>query len=439
MQKISKIGVTGALMSVLVIGCARSDEASTTASGNGGGGSPSTTCETTYQTISSPANGYQELCTPQPGAGRFFRIEGAQVNLDNKYFYLVLGDTSGRVGTNTPAPSSSAGDGKFIFVFGASNGGGGSNDGSPWTYFTFNGQSTAQYTYPLYTVAPYTTVNGPSSVCFELTDTTPPQLTFWATGYKTDGSPAQTGVTPDASVDCSNTATLSRANAVFVKMDWNNIAPLASGSAYIKSSGTSTTELAKVTKVFVSSQSVIGATDICSTIPQSGTTQVCAPSAGLARHYRIEGVRTTSPHTSVTLYTGYSSAPSGGNAATTNGQGRVIFYHGNGMAPPPSTTVNYSNEDGTLTTGFTGFTTAESEVCLDVTDAIPPRITLWATGVSSANCKDRTTLTAANSLINKQDWTGAFAANNAAGYLYKGAGASASRVTAYAKVLGTGF
>jgi hypothetical protein len=412
------------------ISCAQSAKTTTIAAASGT--AASTTCETSYQAVSSPANGYQALCTPAAGAGKFFRIEGTSVNLANEYFYLILGDSdANRVGTNT-TPTNNAGDRKLSFIFGGSSG------GAPWTYFTFNGNSTTEFTYPLHTVAPLA-ANGPSTVCFEITDTVPPQVTFWATGYKADGSAAQSGVTADAAVDCSNTATLTRANAVMTKVDWNTAAALASGSAYIKSSGTSLTDVAKVTKVFVSSQGVIGATDVCSTEPGSGTTQLCAPSKGLARHYRVEGVQTSSAHTSVTLYTGYATQPSGGQAATTNGQGRFIFYHGNGAAPPPSTTVNFSNEEGTLGTAFTGFTTAESELCMDITDATPPRITLWATGVNTANCKDRTTLTAANSLINKTDWTSAVAANNAAAYLYKGASTSATKVTAYATVFGSGF
>lgn len=416
---------------VLSISCASSSsDSATTASASET--AASTTCETTYQTVSTPANGYQSLCTPAAGAGKFFRIEGTAANLANKYFYLILGDSdANRVGTNT-TPTNNAGDRKLSFIFGASAG------GTPWTYFTFNGNSTSQFTYPLHTVAPLT-ANGPSTVCFEVTDTVPPQVTFWVTGYKTDGSAAQTGITADATVDCANTTTLTRANAVMTRVDWNTAASLASGSAYIKSSGTSAADIAKVTKVFVSSNAVIGSTDICSTEPGTGTTQICAPSKGLARHYRVEGVQTAGAHSSVTLYTGYSSQPSGGQAATAGGQSRSIFYHGNGAAPPPSTTVNYGNQDGTLGTGFTGFTTAASEVCMDITDATPPRITLWATGVNTANCKDRTTLTAANSLINKTDWTSATAASNAAAYLYKGAGTSASKVTAYATIFGTGF
>lgn len=420
---------TAIVLGVWAVGCAQSTENS---AADASATAASTTCETTYQVVSSPVNGYQSLCTPAAGPGKFFRIEGTSVNLANKYFYLILGDSdANRVGTNT-TPTNSAGDRKLSFIFGASSG------GSPWTYFTFNGNSTSQFTYPLHTVAPLT-ANGPSTVCFEVTDTVPPQVTFWVTGYKTDGSAAHTGMVADATVDCADTSTLTRANAVMVKVDWNTAQPLATGSAYIKSSGTSTADIAKVTRVFVSSNPVIGATDICSTEPGTGTTQICAPSKGLARHYRVEGVQTTGAHTSVTLYTGYSSPPSGGQAATAGGQSRTIFYHGNGTTPPPSTTVNYGNEDGALSTPFTGFTAAASEVCMDITDTTPPRITLWATGTNSADCKDRTTLTAANSLINKTDWTSATAAGNAAAYLYKGAGTSASKVTAYATTFGTGF
>jgi hypothetical protein len=188
-----------------------------------------------------------------------------------------------------------------------------------------------------------------------------------------------------------------------------------------------------------SEEAVIDVTDVCSTELGSGTTQICAPSKGLARHYRIEGVQTTMSHTSVTLYTGYFSPPSGGQAPTAGGQSRTAFYHGNGMSPPPSTTVNYGNQNVTVSPPFTAFTTAPQEVCMDISDATPPRITLWATGVNSADCKDRTTLTAASSLFNKNDWTSVTAANNAAAYLYKGAGTSATKVTAYATTLGTGF
>jgi len=414
----------------LASGCAQASENATATET---AAAAATTCETTYQTVSSPANGYQALCTPAAGKGRFFRIEGTSVNLANKYFYLVLGDSdANRVGTNTPSPTSSAGDGKFLFIFGGSSG------GAPWTYFTFNGNSTTQFTYPLHTIAPLA-VNGPSTVCFEISDTVPPQVTFWANGLKSDGSAAQTGAVADATVDCSNTATLTRANAVMTKADWANMAGLASGNAYIKSSGTSLTDVAKVTKVFVSSTSVIGATDVCATTPDATTTQVCNPAKGTARHFRVEGVQTSSAHSSVTLYTGYSSAPSGGQAATTNGQASFIFYHGNGSAPPPQTSVGYSNQTGTLATAFSGFTTAASEACMDITDATPPRITLWATGVNTADCKSRSTLTATNALINKSDWTTAVAANATSGYLYRGAGTTATKVTAYSHVMGTGF
>ena len=417
-------------LALLATGCAQSSESAAAAEAVT---APATTCETTYQTVSSPANGYQALCTPAAGKGKFYRLEGTSVNLANKYFYLVLGDSdANRVGTNTPSPTSAAGDGKFLFIFGASSG------GVPWTYFTFNGNSTSQFTYPLHTVAPLT-VNGPSMVCFEISDTVPPQVTFWANGLKTDGSAAQTGTVADATVDCANTATLTRGNAIMTKADWTNISALASGNAYIKSSGTSLSDLARVTKVFVSSNSVIGATDVCATTPDATTTQVCNPSRGTARHFRVEGVQTSSPHSSVTLYTGYAAAPSGGQAATANGQASFIFYHGNGSAPPPQTSVGYSNQTGTLGTAFSGFTTAASEVCMDITDANPPRITLWATGVNTADCKSRSTLTATNALINKSDWTAAVAANATAGYLYRGAGTTATKVTAYSHVMGTGF
>lgn len=412
------------------IACAKTDNAPLTDSG---GQIPvQTTCETTYQVVTSPANGYQALCLPPSGTRRFFRIEGIEANATNKYFYLILGDTdTNRVGTNTPPPSSTTGDGKFILNLG------GSASGLGWTWFTFNGNSTTQFTYPFYTVAPLT-VRGPTTVCFEISDTLPPQITFWATGYKTDGSADMTGTVTDASVDCANTATLNRSNAVYRKVDWTNIAALASGSAYIKSSGTDTTNLAKATKIFVSSTSVLGASETCSTTPASGTTQVCTPAGAQARHFRIEGVQTSSPHTSVTLYAGYSTQPTGGQAATGNGQARFIFYHGNSPTPPPQTTVYYSNQDGGAIS-FTGFTSTATELCMDITDSTPPRITLWATGTNAANCKDRATLIEANAVFNKSDWTGSFALQNAAAWIYRGAGANATKVTAYTVPLGTGF
>jgi hypothetical protein len=190
------------------------------------------------------------------------------------------------------------------------------------------------------------------------------------------------------------------------KADWTNISALASGNAYIKSSGTSLTDLAKVTKVFVSSNSVIGATDVCSTTPDATTTQICNPSRKARR--AIFALKECKPRQHIRLshsIHGYAAAPSGGQAATTNGQASFIFYHGNGSAPPPQTSVGYSNQTGTLGTAFSGFTTAASEVCMDITDATPPRITLWATGVNTADCKSRSTLTATNALINKSDWT----------------------------------
>lgn len=419
---------------VFAVACAKSSDSATTDS-TSGGGSASTTCETAYQTVSSPANGYQTLCTPAAGAGKFFRIEGSTVNLANKTFYVILGDSdANRVGTNT-TPASAAGDGKFILHLAASNTGG------PWTYFKFNNETTTQYTYPLHTISPLTPAYGPSTVCFEITDTVPPQVIFWANGLKTDGSVAQTGTTVDATVDCNNTATLTRANAVYSKVDWNFIKSLTSGSSYIKSSGTSLTDIAKVTKVFVSSQSVIGATDICSNAP-TASAQLCAMASGQPRHVRMEGIKTAPSHTSSTLYTGYASMPAGGDAAVASGQSKFVFYHGTGIAGSPAaqTSVNFSNQAQAPATAFDAFAGSTAQtVCMDITSASPPRITVWATGVNSADCLSRATLTAANSILNKNDWTAAVTATATNNYIYLGAGVSTTKVTQYTSVLGTGF
>lgn len=61
----------------------------------------------------------------------------------------------------------------------------------------------------------------------------------------------------------------------------------------------------------------------CESTPTDGFSQVCKPSAGVAKHYRIDGVQTSTAHSSVSLFIGFASQPASGNTNPAAGVGEA--------------------------------------------------------------------------------------------------------------------
>ncbi len=140
---------------------------------------------------------------------------------------------------------------------------------------------------------------------------------------------------------------------------------------------------------------------------------LCVPTEGRGRHFRIEGVQVFGDNAFFYLALGFPASPTG-NPTTAVGDGRFIFTGGksvscpfgwsyfrySGITDPPAASLCAAEIFGDYTLG-------PQEVCLDVSDHTAPNVTFWATGENGADCKDRSTLTAATALYTKSDWSSA--------------------------------
>lgn len=141
--------------------------------------------------------------------------------------------------------------------------------------------------------------------------------------------------------------------------------------------------------------------------------EICAPSAGSGHHFRIEGAQTFGNNGFFYLAMGFPPSTTG-NPATVAGDGKFIFTGGksvscgfgwsyfrySGITSPAANPCSAPEIFGDYGLG-------PQEVCLDVSSHNPPVVTFWATGKNGADCKNRTTLTAATALYSKNDWASA--------------------------------
>ena len=143
------------------------------------------------------------------------------------------------------------------------------------------------------------------------------------------------------------------------------------------------------------------------------TTAVCTPSAGSAKHFVVEGLEASGHvfYFSVgNLATDTAATVTASSLSATANIARLYLYP-SFATPAPIYAVQYSPNNAASGTRYniTGLSntvtkTAASTICFDVNDAAPSRITLWATGLNGADCSVKTSLTAANSVMNKKDW-----------------------------------
>lgn len=185
-----------------------------------------TSCTTVWQENVN----FQALCQPAAGRARHVRIENVGSPANNKYFYLLLGAASS---TPSNPPSAPADSGTFLLS------GGRANSGASWTWFSFNGRSTTQFNYGLYTSpvpapedpSPPAPSAVPATICLDLGQSEEGNLNifFWATGAN--------------GADCTDLTTLDADNVLYSSATatedpslWD--APLnASPNDFIKISG----------------------------------------------------------------------------------------------------------------------------------------------------------------------------------------------------------
>ncbi|PJZ75826.1 hypothetical protein CH365_17410 [Leptospira neocaledonica] len=179
---------------------------------------------------------------------------------------------------------------------------------------------------------------------------------------------------------------------------------------------------------------------------------ISIPTAGAARHIRIEGtlLQAASGHGTIYLATGWQDGRNGTtlNSAggetmnTVAGDGKLVvnIYQGGPMVYAGYSAITaYGTDNGTATvplggTGtslYSSFTSTASDVCFDISADTTPKLTVWGSGYKGANCKKRCTLNESNAIINKADWTnGAGIGSTGNTSTYYKTGSSASGVTA---------
>lgn len=146
----------------------------------------------------------------------------------------------------------------------------------------------------------------------------------------------------------------------------------------------------------------------------------CTPSAGAVRHIRVEGVLTqaASGHGAVYISSGYTDGIAGTTTspslAANDGRFILTLYQGGPVAYARyGTETAYATDNGNPpsalggdgTSTFSSFATSASTVCYDISGDSVPKVTVWATGVNSADCTDWNTLNSGNAIISKANWT----------------------------------
>lgn len=161
--------------------------------------------------------------------------------------------------------------------------------------------------------------------------------------------------------------------------------------------------------------------------------QVCTPSSGKGRHFRLEGLKLNKAENANGAFyflmgqdssvIGTTTTPS---STTRTGNGKFSFYHYvgsfTGSAPygvpyayfTDGVNATYLTASGasTGTALYNSFVDAEATICFDVSAATPPRVTVWVTGVNGANCNTTSTLTSTTAVWTKSDWTSSFAVSD---------------------------
>lgn len=157
-----------------------------------------------------------------------------------------------------------------------------------------------------------------------------------------------------------------------------------------------------------------GKTLTASDLSSASSTAICTPTAGTAKHFRVEGLEITG--NTFYLNIGNAAADTAATiaAAPTGNVVQLYFYPSftAGPTPAPIYAVRYAPNNSASSgvraniTGLSSAVTSTSTntICWDVNDATPSRVTVWVDGVNGATCSNVLTLTTATSVLNKKDW-----------------------------------
>lgn len=191
--------------------------------------------------------------------------------------------------------------------------------------------------------------------------------------------------------------------------------------------------------------------------------ELCKPAAGEGKHFRFENVGMTSNNGYLNLLIGYGTpTPSSSTSTwpqaagfggalsptTTTDDGRWRVFFGTSSSCNRSWIVSrFSGDNGSsnLTTQDLFTTTAistptfsaascpgganqatgifgPSTICMDIITGLvgsSPRITIWATGINSANCNDISTLTNDTKIYEKNNWTSLVPTKSDRNFIYR--------------------
>lgn len=335
--------------------------------------------ECTTTTTAANDGAWVQLCKVS-GPVRHIRIENAKAGRTHASAQVVIGSAA--------APTATSGvlnaDQFRVLLYG-----GGTPAPTPQLQATFG---TADAT--LDENATY--INSGATVCFDIHDgsaSAAPQFVIWVSGQK--------------GADCASRTTLTLATAVGVRSGWTGATGAVSKSLnswFRQAAGGGTTP-----KIFVSTTPVLEAAAItasasCNSVPTATTDwqQLCAPTGGLARHFRIETVQSTASNSYFYAVIGQDAAPTGNPAAST---GKLIVTGGRSNSGTSWTWFRFGSGS---TTQFSYATDAAAglyiagpnTICFDVgsNSAGNARIVFWATGAKGADCAVKSTLTLARAL-----------------------------------------
>ena len=185
----------------------------------------------------------------------------------------------------------------------------------------------------------------------------------------------------------------------------------------------------------------------CETTPKpdlSSGQELCSVTGG-AKHFRIEALRTTVPHSAFILFMGFDdnkNLPTGQTDMLKADQFKAQFYHGGasraGRPPvPPGNTKFYFGTEG-VSIEHNKFNAAPVTVCFDVDSENdkPTIMTYWVNGEKGADCKNFSNLTSATAQGTKNWSGGKTSIAKKKNYIYQTAGVSPKKVVVYNETKG---
>ena len=183
----------------------------------------------------------------------------------------------------------------------------------------------------------------------------------------------------------------------------------------------------------------------CETTPKadlSSGQELCEVTGG-AKHFRIEVLRTTVPHSAFTLFMGFddnSKLPTGPRDKLKADQFKAQFYHGGTGSPPArpdGNTTFYFGTEGVFVE-HNKFNSVPVTVCFDVSseNGKPTIMTYWVNGEKGADCKNFSNLTSATAQTTKNWSGGQTSIAKKKNYIYQTAGVSPKKVVVYNETKG---